>query len=127
MTNRNNRQDGITDYLELHLENAESISIPIHGTKYLKGYGNYVKVVGEARTTLVRLTMNRLEQSLPGDQFIRIHKSYIVNKGYISDCTADYVFMDAVRLPIGKTYKQFVRRILAGVGTVPSEQLANSH
>jgi two-component system LytT family response regulator len=51
--------------------------IPINEVDYIEAYDDYVKIY--QKYVLKKQTMNHFEQVLPKDQFIRIHRSYIMN------------------------------------------------
>lgn len=53
--------------------------IPIENVDYLEAYDDYVKIFQGPKYTLKKQTMNYFEKSLPNNQFVRIHRSYIVN------------------------------------------------
>lgn len=53
--------------------------IPIDEVDYIEAYDDYVKIYQGKKYILKKQTMNHFEQVLPKDQFIRIHRSYILN------------------------------------------------
>jgi two-component system LytT family response regulator len=53
--------------------------IPINEVDYIEAYDDYVKIYQGKKYVLKKQTMNHFEQVLPKDQFIRIHRSYILN------------------------------------------------
>ena len=53
--------------------------IPINEVDYIEAYDDYVKIYQGKKYILKKQTMNHFEQVLPKDQFIRIHRSYILN------------------------------------------------
>ena len=46
---------------------------------YAEGSRNYTKIFTETKQYLVLITMKRLEQFLPDNLFVRIHKSFIIS------------------------------------------------
>jgi DNA-binding LytR/AlgR family response regulator len=70
--------------------------------------GNYVKLVCSRKTYITALTTKELEHRLPAPQFIRIHKSFIVNTRYIQEVKADQVLTEKGVLPLGKTFKKYL-------------------
>ncbi len=58
--------------------------IPIHEIYYFEAYGDYVKIHSLKGTFLKEKTMKYFEANLPQQQFIRIHRSYIVNVEEVS-------------------------------------------
>jgi DNA-binding LytR/AlgR family response regulator len=70
-------------------------------SEYLK-----VWVEGEAKPVVTLLSMKKIEERLP-DNFMRIHRSYIVNLNKIQEVNKNRVIMDAdASLPIGDMYKE---------------------
>ncbi|MEO1033198.1 MAG: LytTR family DNA-binding domain-containing protein [Bacteroidota bacterium] len=61
--------------------------INIDDVIYFKSDGNYVQIITEERSYLYRKTMNSLQTVLNSNQFLRIHRAYIINKYYIQNCT----------------------------------------
>ena len=76
---------------------------------YLQSYGNYVKVFLEnGRMILATSTTHQLMAQLPAQSFIRIHKSYIVNRKFINAFSNNCVLVLKEELPIGISYRQAV-------------------
>lgn len=73
---------------------------------YLESYGNYVKIWRDSGFILTANTLSSFEQELEGEQFFRIHKSYLINKAKIGFVEGNKVVMkNEVRLPVSKNYK----------------------
>ena len=79
---------------------------------YLEGFGEYVKVVTVSKTHLVRNSLSDFEQKLPGDHFLRIHKSYIVNLEKITGYSSVHVMLKKVELPVGRIFREKAMAIL---------------
>ncbi len=73
---------------------------------YIQAYGDYLKVHTTKQTYITYMTLNKLEQLLPDLQFIRIHRSSIVNKSFIHFIEANFVRVNDINLPIGLTYRE---------------------
>lgn len=97
--------------LELKVEGA-IISIPFSEILFVESFGNYVKIVTAAKTYLTQITTKTIEGLLPEVHFIRIHKSYIINKHMIEKIEHDAVVVNSIILPIGKTYKQYFFKLV---------------
>lgn len=81
--------------------------------KYIEGYGNYVKVFLRDKMLLISETMNNIQKNLPGNIFLRTHKSYIVSIKKITQIEGNMIRIGDARIPIGKHYKMNVLEILA--------------
>lgn len=77
-----------------------------------KGYGEYVKVITYGKNYVVRDSLTEFEHKLPQNFFIRIHKSYIVNIQQITGFSTIHVIIKNTELPIGRTYREKVIKIL---------------
>lgn len=75
---------------------------------YIEGLSNYVKIYTEEETLIVYHKLSELEKILPHDQFLRIHKSYLVALEKIEAYGKGFVEIQGKVLPIGHTYKKTV-------------------
>jgi DNA-binding LytR/AlgR family response regulator len=75
---------------------------------YIQSYGNYVKVFTVNKMILGTSTTHKMLSILPKSLFIRVHKSYIVNKDYIGTYNNSAIMVGKEKLPIGISYRQSV-------------------
>ena len=54
------------------------------------------------------MSMKSIEEQLPSSVFLRIHKSYIVSKEYVTSLKKSSIFIENIELPVGDTYKEAV-------------------
>lgn len=80
--------ESLGDYIEFHLDNGSSISS--------------------------KEKISHMENSLP-DSFLRIHRSFIVNRSRITSFAMDHVMMGEKELPISRSYKKNVMDVLKGI------------
>lgn len=82
--------------------------VKISDIVYLESAGEYVRLHiegGQTITTLFRL--KNMEASLPANNFLRVHRSYIVNLKRISSYTKGRIFLDnGEYIPLGENYKE---------------------
>ena len=75
---------------------------------YIESEGEYVRMHlcdGSTITTLFRL--KNMEAALPSEQFMRVHRSYIVNLRAIRSYVRGRIFLsDTEYVPIGENYKE---------------------
>jgi DNA-binding LytR/AlgR family response regulator len=76
---------------------------------YIEALRDYVAFHIGAEKILTLESMRHMEEILPDDHFIRIHKSYIVNRSKIDYLERSRVVIGKEYLPIGDTYKEKVR------------------
>lgn len=82
---------------------------------YVEAMSNYVIIHTRNRHYTVYLTFKGIEEQLPADQFVRIHKSYIVSLAAIQNIEEDTACVREVRLPISKYYKPDVMERINGM------------
>jgi DNA-binding LytR/AlgR family response regulator len=82
---------------------------------YIEGLKDYVKIYTGAKFIMTKSTMKHIEERLPHDKFIRIHKSYIVSVPKIKAIEYNRVLVGDKQIPIGNQFKQgfneMIRRI----------------
>lgn len=98
-TVRSNRQTSRINYDEL---------------LYLESLGDYIEFhLDNGRKISSKEKISHMEKRLP-DGFLRIHRSFIVNRSRISSFAMDHVMMGEKELPISRSYKQKVAIKLKG-------------
>ena len=80
--------------------------------RYLEAYGNYVKVHLDGGTIHVPGTLASMEQIVPADRFVRIHRSFIVSLDRIDKVARDRIGVGPDEIPIGRSYRREVTRIV---------------
>jgi two-component system response regulator LytT len=99
-----------SDNLYLVLKEKEGLlKIPYDNILYVEASRDYMKIVTEERSYLTHITMKKLEELLPGQQFIRTHKSYIVSLKQIRLLKTDsLVLLNNISVPVSVSYKEQV-------------------
>lgn len=77
---------------------------------YIQSMQAYVSYHTEKERILSLYTMKKLETQLPKEQFIRIHKSYIVSIDKIEVLEGNQVVIGKMKLPIGASYREEVMK-----------------
>jgi DNA-binding LytR/AlgR family response regulator len=68
--------------------------------------GNYTKIVCADQTLLPSMSFSSFESLLPTNLFIRVHRSFIINKSKIDHITGNAVEILKMQIPIGVNYKE---------------------
>ncbi len=79
---------------------------------YADSVKDYVRIHLEGTSLLVKTTLTNFEKQLPKDQFIRVHRSYLVNSNAITAHTYTDIEIGTIEIPIGNSYKQKVFAVL---------------
>lgn len=81
---------------------------------YIEGLKDYIKVytTGEAKPILSLNSIKSLEQKLPEDKFMRVHRSYIVNLNRIETIERSRIVFGKVYIPVSEQYKDKFQEFL---------------
>ncbi len=83
---------------------------------YFEGLKDYVKlyIEGSSKSIVFHSTMKSLEEKLPLDRFMRVHRSFIVSLHKIKTIERDRILFGNKRIPVSKQYKsnfdEFIKR-----------------
>ena len=72
---------------------------------FIEALKDYIRIVTKSKTIITKYVLSTLEEILPADEFLRIHKSYIVAKNKIDSFSAESIQIAQNDLPIGRLYK----------------------
>jgi len=72
----------------------------------------YVAYYMPSGCILSLVSLKKLEIGLPQDQFLRIHKSYIIPKSKVSTLEGNMIHIGKEKIPIGASYREAVLKLL---------------
>lgn len=92
------------------------IQIDLDKILYVEGLKDYVKIYVEdiPRPILSLMNMKAMEQLLPASRFIRVHRSYIVQKGKIRIIDHGRIVFGKTYIPVSDSYKTNFQKFLDG-------------
>lgn len=79
---------------------------------YAEANGNYTKIVTAGNVLMPTMTFTAVEELLPRNMFIRVHRSFIINKSKIGHIEGNRVFVNQIEIPIGSNYKEEFLKVL---------------
>ena len=80
--------------------------------KWIEAYGDYIKVVTEDESHLVLSTMKAFEIDLPQERFVRVHKSFIVNKDKVDKFNSKFAEIGSAKIPLSRNKKEDLKKAL---------------
>lgn len=108
----NGKTEGSDNYVYFKVD-KKMIKTRMSEILYIESIKDYVKVRTAEKEIVTQQKISYLEESLPKDQFIRIHRSFIVNREKIDAYSATDVEIGKFHVPIGRNYKNDVMKVLA--------------
>lgn len=97
-------------------ENQNYVQVAYKDVLYMKAQENFVQIVTGKQTYLPTISIIKMEEQLKNDVFLRVHRSYLVNRAYIDTITKDEVILTTgQQIPIGDQFRaQISRRHIDG-------------
>ena len=79
---------------------------------YIESLKEYVRIFTKAKSILTKFQLGQIESLLARNNFIRVHRSFIVAKDKIDAFTASDLEINGKQIPVGRSYKELVQAIL---------------
>ncbi len=86
--------------------NDKRIKILIKDIYYIEAERNYCRIVSKDRECLLVMTLKDINDKLPNEHFLRIHRSYIVNISHIDEVAGSHIVISRKAIPMSKTLKR---------------------
>ena len=85
--------------------NDRMVKIMIADIYYFEADRNYCKIYSKNRECLLVTTLKEINEKLPEEYFLRIHRSYIVNLNHVDEVAGSHVIIDKKAIPMSKTLR----------------------
>ena len=80
---------------------------------YIEGLQNYAVIHVRDRKLITYITLTSLENQLPKDQFLKVHKSYLISVPHVKAIEGEEIILENARIPMSRTLReQVVQQIL---------------
>ena len=102
----------------------KNIKISYADISFIEALNNYIKIhLNHERPVMTQMSMKNIEEILPESTFIRVHKSFIVNKTAIISFTKnDITLAGNHTIPIGRAYSANFACCMNGTGNADKQQ-----
>ena len=118
-----NFQSNLTStYTENHTEPAQPflylrvdrkmVKVLFNDILYIEGLRDYVRICTTSKIIVTKHLLATLQEMLPSDAFLRIHRSYIISISKIDSYNTDTIEIGKKELPVGRLYKHDVSKLL---------------
>ena len=90
------------------------VQVDLKKIMYIEGLKDYIKIYTEdaPKPILSLMSMKAMEELLPSSRFIRVHRSFIVQKDKIRVIDRGRIVFDKTYIPISDSYKQVFQTFL---------------
>jgi DNA-binding LytR/AlgR family response regulator len=89
------------------------LKVVIDDIMWVEGLKDYIKIhiLNSSKPVITRMTMKSVEELLPANRFIRIHKSYIAAMDFITAIRKTTVMIGSLELPVSDTYQEKLMKL----------------
>jgi DNA-binding LytR/AlgR family response regulator len=93
------------------------VQIALDDILYIEGLKDYLKIhlEGDSKPILSLISMKAMEEKLPAHQFLRVHRSFIVQKSKIKVIDRGRIVFGKVYIPISDSYKQELQEYISNL------------
>lgn len=89
------------------------VRLPLHAIRYAQGLKDYSILYTPTDKYIVKGSIGNVINWLPANQFMRIHKSYVVAKEHIKSVSTTQVTLEGQKIPVGRAYTSVITDYLA--------------
>lgn len=79
---------------------------------YFEAYGGFTKVFVNDKTTILSEPISEIEEKMPLKTFVRVHRSFLVNRRKILSINAKHVFVGEVAIPLGASFRENIENFI---------------
>jgi DNA-binding LytR/AlgR family response regulator len=114
ITENHNRESHheITQPFIYFRSDRKMVKVLLNDILYIEGLRDYIRIFTVNKTIVTKHLLSSLEEMLPADKFLRVHRSYIASIIKIDSFSADSIEIGKNLLPIGRLYKHDVSKLL---------------
>jgi DNA-binding LytR/AlgR family response regulator len=100
----------VDDFLYVHSE-YRVIKISMRDIEYIESMQDYIKIylINTERPVLTLMPLKSVVEKLPANQFVRIHRSYVVARAQIRSIYNRKIKLSRIELPVGTNYSEFIK------------------
>jgi two-component system, LytTR family, response regulator len=100
------------DYIFVNVDYS-LLKVVLDDIMWVEGLKDYIKIhlKSSSKPVITRMTMKSVEEVLPGNRFIRIHKSYIAAMDFITSVRKSSVLIGPMELPVSDTYQDALMKL----------------
>jgi DNA-binding LytR/AlgR family response regulator len=105
--------------------NRKMVKVLFGDILYIEGLNDYIKIITTTKAIVTKHLLASLEEMLPPNEFVRIHKSFIIAIGKIESFNADSVEIGKKEIPVGRLFKFNLNKILGSSAASQSVNTTN--
>ena len=93
----------MNDQLEITYRGSVQL-LNVNDIQYIKSDNVYVEIFTKGHRYIQRKFLGQISQELPS-QFVRIHRSYLINMDLVSERTRNFMVIEGQKIPVSRKFK----------------------
>lgn len=93
----------MNDQLEITYRGSSQY-LDVNNIQYIKSDNVYVEIFTEGHRYIQRKFLGQISKELPS-QFVRVHRSYLVNMDRVSELNKTFALIDGRKIPVSRKFK----------------------
>lgn len=89
-----------------------TVKVLLSEISHIESLKDYVKIHGSGQPLITRQTITAIQEMLPREEFVRVHRSFIVALKRVTSYSSHAVFVGHEEIPVGPLYRGEVQRRL---------------
>lgn len=98
-------------YIFVKVENR-MVRVELDEILYIEGLKNYLSIYTKTKRIITLQVMKQMEDALPPNRFVRVHKSYIIAMDKVNSVEKQQINIGEMVVPIGNTYADLFYKVL---------------
>ncbi|MGZ8550474.1 MAG: LytR/AlgR family response regulator transcription factor [Chitinophagaceae bacterium] len=90
----------------------KKVKIYLDEILYIESLKEYIRIFTSTKSILTKFQLGQVEELLAKNNFLRVHRSFIVAKDKIEAFSASDVEINGKQIPVGRSYKELVQSVL---------------
>jgi DNA-binding LytR/AlgR family response regulator len=92
--------------------NKKRVKVHLDEILYIESLKEYIRITTKDKSILTKFQLGQIEEMLEHNNFLRVHRSFIVAREKVEAFTATDVEIGGKQIPIGRNYKELVISLL---------------
>jgi DNA-binding LytR/AlgR family response regulator len=101
-------------------ENREMIKVFLKDILYIESLRDYVRVKTTKQEVITYQKISYLEQKLPQNKFIRVHRSFMIAVDKVTSFAHNSIKLSSIEIPVGRNYKNMALSLLKNQSALPT-------
>jgi len=90
----------------------KKVKIYLDEVLYIESLKEYIRIFTKTKSILTKFQLGQIEELLAKNNFLRVHRSFIVSKDKIEAFSATDIEINGKQIPVGRSYKELVQSVL---------------